>query len=247
MPKVIQISDCHLFADPQKLGYGGINPYLCLQELLSQAGAEKPDTVVFTGDLSGDDSAEGYRLLTRMVKDYLNGVDVRIIPGNHDDLEQMRNVLPENWLWLDRVESKFGRQFIYLNTQYEGTKGNLTDSQLAFLKQKLDMQESPALIFVHHHPITSESFMDKHHWINRDIFMDVLRNANRPITVLHGHIHHASHKQVASVKVLSCPSTCWQWKMSEEFGVTDELPGYRVININNQDFDTHIVRLTRRI
>ena len=58
--RLLQLSDCHLFADHAQTGYG-VNPYQSLSRVLECAAGESPDYVIITGDVSGDNSEESYR------------------------------------------------------------------------------------------------------------------------------------------------------------------------------------------
>jgi len=50
---------------------------------------------------------------------------------------------------------------------------------------------------------------------------------------LHGHVHSPLRQLIGVNKTLSyaSPSTCWQWEMRPEFGVSNEAPGYQVMSL----------------
>ena len=79
--RLIQISDCHVSADPGA-SYRGINPRQAFEKLLDHVIDWKPDALLVTGDLAEDGSEEAYRYLAML----LNDLDVPLLtlPGNHD-------------------------------------------------------------------------------------------------------------------------------------------------------------------
>ena len=59
MIRLLHLSDCHLFADVSRSGYGQVNPFSSLKSLLKRAFANKVnhfgvEAIVVTGDISGD-------------------------------------------------------------------------------------------------------------------------------------------------------------------------------------------------
>lgn len=241
--RIIQISDCHLYADPHREGYGGVNPYHSFRQVLLHAAEQRPDKVVFSGDLSSDDSVDSYRHFRTLVERLLPDTIIRVIPGNHDDTGVMQATLPSEWLWFNASEYQAGTGIIYLNSQFQGTQGNLSSKTLNWLSAELRNNAGPVIIFVHHHPLATGSFMDTHHWLNADDFLKVVQRS-APVYVLHGHIHHASERQQGNVLIWSAPSTCWQWAMTTEFGISTEPPGYRCIDIAGTTVTSEVFRIT---
>ena len=90
--RVVQLSDCHLFADPEgKLL--GLNTQFSLDKVLELIRKEQPnpDLILATGDLSQDASYESYQRLDRT----LSGFDVPVywLEGNHDKPAPMLQAL----------------------------------------------------------------------------------------------------------------------------------------------------------
>ena len=59
--RVVQITDAHLYADTKARSRVGL-PWQQFQQVLAAVSAEHPDVVVFTGDISQDESAASYAL-----------------------------------------------------------------------------------------------------------------------------------------------------------------------------------------
>ena len=85
--RVIQISDCHLLAEPDCWFYG-VQPYRQLEALVSQLHQNQPDALILTGDLTQDHSLASYQLLAQLLSGW--SCPVFYLPGNHDDMELMQ-------------------------------------------------------------------------------------------------------------------------------------------------------------
>lgn len=230
--RILQISDCHLFSDPDKVGYSEINPTLSLEAILKDAVKESPDLVLFTGDISGDDSEPSYIRLQSLLEDADLLKNVRMIPGNHDVPELMIKVFGTTVCQFDSHED-FGQWRIhYLNSHYEGTKGSVSNERLQMLEEAvLGFPNKNHIVTVHHHPLDCIHWMDKHDWVDRSKFLQLMYFLPRTIRVLYGHVHHDFHRVFGGHEYYACPSTCWQWAQTEQFGVSDQPPGYRMIEL----------------
>ena len=233
--KIVQISDCHLFADPNRQGYKQIAPYHSLARVFSHVKKKKPDLVIATGDISADKSAESYQHFISLWHDAGINCNCEVMAGNHDDLELMQEHFVEpcfgqNKSWLQGANW----QVHILNSKYaQGTKGFVNETELQALQ--LSLSKTPELrhlIAVHHHPIECNGWMDRHEWLNRAEFMKVVAAHPQVNGVIYGHIHHASEQKIGACLFMSAPSTCWQWAMQAEFATSDELPGFRVIELS---------------
>ena len=84
--RMIQISDCHVSADPDAL-YRGQSSDANFQKILHLARRWKPALVLLTGDVSEDGSEESYERTSGLLAQ--TGLPVLALPGNHDDVEAM--------------------------------------------------------------------------------------------------------------------------------------------------------------
>jgi len=242
--RLIQLSDCHLFSDTEKTAYNNTNPYQTLRSVLRIVEAEKPDILLFTGDMSGDDSEQSYAHLKQLLTPFSN-TQVRMIPGNHDVPALLSDIFDSiSGDTFNEHVARFGGfedlrttnwRIHYLNSHFEGTKGRIEVSRLAELEH--DVTAAPAkshLIVVHHHPLDTINWMDKHDWANRNQFLQLMYRLPGEMRVLYGHVHHASHRVFCGQHYYSCPSTCWQWAQTDNFGVSNEQPGCRIIELHEQ-------------
>lgn len=229
---LIQISDCHLFADVDRCGYGQINPYQSLIKVLTLAADIAPDALLLSGDISNDCTAQSYQHLASLIEAYLPGVDWHLIPGNHDDTVQMQRLFSAQMTCLEQPVV-MGRWMLHgLDSQFQGTLGKVEVEQLARLQDKLKaFPDHHHVVAVHHHPIACNGWMDKHAWVNSELFLQWLDTQPAIRLVLHGHIHTDLSWSRGQSLIQACPSSCWQWTVDADFGVADDAPGLRCIRL----------------
>lgn len=243
--KLIQLSDCHLFADKHKSGYNQLNPYLTLQQILQRVVDERPDLLLITGDLSGDSSAASYQNFLQLWQHTRISAPLRIIPGNHDDVLLLKKRLPEHSLEVS-APLQLGNWRIHgLNSKHQGTLGRLSAASLAQLQQQIQAQSKHFhLIAVHHHPLPVSGWMDKHCFENSQQLVELVGTYSQVKALIYGHVHMQAETKLGSCEYLACPSTCWQWHNSADFAVSPLAPGYRVIELAA---DGHITTCIQRL
>ena len=150
---IVQVSDCHLPADPNQK-YRGINPHQNLKTLTESLKALKPDLLLATGDLSEDGSRASYRNLQKILKPI--GVPVLALPGNHDDPDLLAEYFPGSPVDTLEASEHDAWQIIRLNSSLPAKpEGRLGESVLSELEVFLTThQQGPCLIALHHQPIT---------------------------------------------------------------------------------------------
>lgn len=229
---LIQISDCHLFADIDRCGYGQINPYTSLIQVAKLAARLNPDAVLLSGDISNDCSELSYQHLANLMAAHLPGVAWHLIPGNHDSAAHMQRLFAEQQACLQQPVEMGGWMLHGLDSQFKGTLGQVDEAQLARLRH--NVKQAPDyhhLVAVHHHPIACQGWMDKHAWVNSEAFLQQLDSLPGIRLVLHGHIHTDLSWKRGQSLIQACPSSCWQWTVETDFGVADEAPGLRCIRL----------------
>ncbi|MEP4890318.1 MAG: metallophosphoesterase [Aliiglaciecola sp.] len=245
MTKIVQLSDCHLFKDKNKVGYNNINPYQSLQLLLDKVEQLNPDGVLVTGDISGDDSEQSYQHFLTLMAQFNLSNKFKVIAGNHDQSNAFNKLLAN----LDLANSQpwqIHNWFLHgIDTRYQDTLGRVSDKDLGNLKNNL--QNSPNnfhLIACHHHPLASGGWMDKHQWLNRDDFVNAVTTLPQVKLVVYGHIHHDSQHKILECDFHSSPSTCWQFASQADFAISEEMPGFKLYHLhNNGSFDSTTFRL----
>ena len=78
---------------------------------------------------------------------------------------------------------------------------------------------------------------------NADQFITSIANQSNIKAVLWGHVHFESESKLRSIKMLSTPSTCYQFWENIDKPDTSK-PGYRKINLfESGKLDTKVVRI----
>ncbi|MCF2949077.1 metallophosphoesterase [Paraglaciecola aquimarina] len=245
--RLVQITDCHLFADVNKLGYKQINPYQTLKIILKEVSGYKPDLLLVTGDVSGDGSIGSYQHFKQLISNANLRCGITILPGNHDSPELLKSEFPQNVLWGNSplISDEKEWQIHLLNSHYKSTFGQVSVQDLLVLSEQLDRNPEKAhLIAVHHHPLDCGGWMDKHPWLNRHEFVELINQHSAVKAVVYGHIHSDIESTKNGIQYMACPSTCWQWQNSELFAVSELRPGFRVINLlENGQISTSVKRI----
>ena len=92
--RILQLSDPHLLSDPDAQ-LRGVPTYRSFRQVLRHLDREavRFDWMILTGDLAHDEQRATYRLLRRTLEEGTS--PWRMIPGNHDSREFLREVFPE--------------------------------------------------------------------------------------------------------------------------------------------------------
>jgi len=229
--RVVQITDAHLYADTKARSRAGI-PWRQFQQVISAVVDEQPEIVLFTGDISQDESAASYALAVQAMEQL--PCPWYWLPGNHDQPEFMTAERP----LVDEVELNAWR-ILLLNTQVEGKPyGELGSEQLAALAERLQADTRPILIAMHHPPVNVGAvWMDAIGLQDRDAFWALLSKHTHVHIILFGHVHqaYAEHHRVGetTIDVYGCPAMADQFLPGAEQFAIDEAsrPGYRVIDL----------------
>lgn len=245
--RIVQISDTHLFGDKKSL-LNGSDTYLNLEKTIASISNlnPKPSLLVVSGDCSQDWSLESYGYLKGLLD--LTEVKYCLLPGNHDVISQMNKVFDLNWV-KDRVDYdvNLGDWYLYFidTTIIPEVNGKFFDDQISALKSKLEKNNKPVLIFMHHHPVKIGS-----KWID-DMTLDendcekfnLLVNSNNNVKgVFFGHVHQAFEKSVSNLLYASAPAIAYQVvPNSKEYKIEKLSPGFRVIDLYDDCFKTNVI------
>lgn len=196
----VQLSDSHW-------GYNGpANPDAAhtLEKAVAEVNAlpEKPDFIVFTGDLTHttDDPAERRRRLAKFKGIVANLVvkDVHFLPGEHDASLDRGAAFKEFFGQTFYSFSHKGVSFIALdNVSDPGAR--IDDEQIDWLKAELERHEKDAPIVVFtHRPLFD--LAPKWDWATRNgqQVVDLLLPFSN-VTVFYGHIHQEHHQTTGHI------------------------------------------------
>ena len=249
--RFIQISDIHLYADPNR-SLLGVNTRESFQAVVARIEQEtRPfDFIFLSGDLTQDGSINAYQQVAELLERF--HVPIYYIPGNHDHIPSMLNVYPYKNISNQKHIILKHWHLVLLNSQKTGcVEGYLDRTQLDFLQQCLAAYpEHHALVAMHHHPVkVGCDWLDKIGVENADNFWQIMRNYPRAKTVLYGHVHQENFQPKQDVNCLSTPSTCIQFKRQQHhFGLEKLAPGYRFIELRaDGSLETDVCRVAEYV
>lgn len=247
--RIVQLTDCHLFADPAQ-ALRGIVTRPRLEAALKDVRARFPDAelLVFTGDTAHDELPATYSAVRTEIADWLDRV--RIIPGNHDHRESLREFFPQATGTLPGRNAFHVAcddwQIIGLDSQIPGeTAGLLGPDQLEWLNTRLAALLLPALLFVHHPPIPVHS-----PWLDRIGLQDaadlqrIVELHPHVRLIVTGHVHQELAGSLAHATVLTTPAVGPPFRPRTTDLVIDDLPPcYRIIELHpNGSWSTQVLR-----
>ena len=222
---VLQVTDCHLFPDPDATLLG-VNTLASLSAVLTAACRERrPDALLATGDIAQAPAPETYRLFLDTVREHYDG-PLLCVPGNHDHGATLAAALPGaplavgNW------------RIVGVDTHVDDeVGGHVGDRELARLGDALP-GAGPTLVAGHHCPVDIGcAWLDVHRIDDGGALLDVMAAAGVGVYAF-GHIHQAvdavESPQGDSLRLLGTPSTCFQFAgHAAQFAIDDAKPGYR--------------------
>ena len=232
--RVLQITDTHLYANPDR-ELLGVNTLYSLQQVISllRQRMERFDLVLATGDLVHDGSVAGYARLTRELST-LNA-PVYCLPGNHDERDAMARHLRGKEVRTASLVDAGAWRIVLLDSTIPGEDGGRLDpSELAHLESALSAApDRPTLVCLHHQPVpVGSAWIDTMALENAVDFFRILDSHPQVQGVLWGHVHQEVDTRRNAVRLMATPSTCVQFApRSERFQVGDQAPGCRLLSL----------------
>jgi 3',5'-cyclic-AMP phosphodiesterase len=232
--KLIQITDTHIMDDgaPSFNDFDTSASLLQVIDNIKQSEVDA-DCVLLTGDLVHEATKTSYQKLA----DHLSYITIPLfsLPGNHDNPDQMDYVLGSNGFDTGKTIKLGQWLIILLNSCVIGEhSGELTDSELAFLRETLESNKAyHCLVALHHHPVSIDSpWMDSMILNNADKFWEIIDDFDHVKVIIWGHIHQKFETIRNDVELFGTPSTCLQFKpKSDVFAVDNKSPAYRKIEL----------------
>jgi len=229
--KVLQITDTHLYAEPESrlLGINTLDSFRSVIEEFRQTGWPV-DLVLATGDLVHDASPSGYRQLAEMLDAF--GLPVYCLPGNHDQPQIMREYLVSSHVTTPQVVDRGNWRIVLLDSVIVGeVGGHLEDAQLTLLREALRDSDKPTLVTLHHQPVAVGSqWIDSMGLDNGDALLRIVDQAPQVRGVLWGHVHQTYDDMRGHIRLMASPSTCVQFAPnSDDFALDEQQPGFRLL------------------
>lgn len=243
---IVQLTDFHLLANPD-LGMMGIDTEESFASVVEAVRKERKgiDLFLLTGDLAQDPVAAVYRRLKPRLQAL--SAPCYCLPGNHDDASLIRDVLTDGTIFAQPRIVLDRWQIVLLNSTIPDDAGGcLPDSELERLESMLaDRPDLHALVCLHHSPLpTGAEWLDTMMLSNADRLAAVTARYPLARTVVCGHVHQAMDRIWGHLRVLSCPSTCFQFSPTSRTFALDALPpGYRWLLLHPDGrVETEVVR-----
>lgn len=231
---IAQITDIHLFADPNRelLGLTCAKSFQAILDRL-QTLSPQPDMLLLTGDLSQDGTLESYKLLADLLRPL--SIPTYWLPGNHDQPLVMQQVLNQAPISTQKSFKAAGWQFLLLSSHVSGcVHGRLASESLHWLDLELKRNpDVPTLIAFHHPPfLVNSDWLDTSTLQNPEELFAVIDRHPQVRLVVFGHIHQDFDQWRGRVRYLGSPSTSIQFKPeSTKFALDEIYPGFRLLNL----------------
>lgn len=214
---ILHLSDTHLLAGPDPL-YGAVDSrakLIALFERLAEA-ERKPEAIVFTGDLTDKGEPEAYDELRSIVEPAAEQMGAKVIwvMGNHDKRQHFKERLLDeapDMAPMDRVYEVNGLRIVTLDSTVPGYHhGELSDSQLSWLRSVLSTPAPEGTILaLHHPPVPSVQdltvLVELRH--QRDLAAALEGSDIR--AVIAGHLHYSTFTTFAGIPVSVASATCY--------------------------------------
>ena len=250
--RILQISDSHLLAKPQDV-FLGIKPYDTLKAVINCVNETianlYPKLIVFTGDISQDDSRQSYQNAIKLLQHFT--CPIVWTSGNHDDVKKASECLTVSPWQYQPEYSLDPWHLIILNSHWKNhVAGRLDSHELKILDHLLDTHKNQyILIFIHHHIVPVGN-----HWLDqlnlqnaKDLFSITDKYSNIK-AIVSGHVHqeHNSSRHLASI--ITTPATSFQFKPQQKnFALDTLMPGFRLLDLyEDGHFDTQVIRVKTR-
>ena len=214
---ILHLSDTHLVGGNNPL-YGAVDSQAKLAELFGrlEKSGQKPEAIVFTGDLADKGEPQAYAKLRDIVVPAADRMGARVIwaMGNHDNRENLKSTLlgeVPDMAPVDRVYLVNGLRIITLDTTVPGYHyGELSSTQLNWLR---DVLKTPApdgtVLAMHHPPVPSVQdlsvLVELRH--QRDL-AEALKGTDVR-SIIAGHLHYSTFATFAGIPVSVASATCY--------------------------------------
>lgn len=217
MTFLIHITDTHILP-PGEVLHGEVDSARHLKETVQQINRMRPlpDVVIITGDLVEHGDKVCYRHFVELIKPLK--MPTFVLPGNHDNPQLMSEVFaatshfPVSDSTFQYAIEGFPFRILALNSHADGTElPQLGERRLAWLAEQLTQSDKPALIALHHPPMTTGIElidMGGSEWYRG--LKSVLAEHDHVKLVICGHCHTDLSGRIGQVPVYLAPATAHQ-------------------------------------
>lgn len=233
--QLIQITDLHIDVPTRWFDDRRISTDESLSHVLAQACEQPADAYLLTGDLVNQPSAAAYETLTKLLAEI--PVTGYCLAGNHDDPHIGAPIMTTNpqLKWAGEIEFDDWIVIMLDSHVLNEVPGQLGVKELERLSTLLTAHaDKHILICLHHHPIPCGSdWLDEQIVADRHVFLDIVKQHRNVRGILWGHVHQEHDQQWNGVRLLSTPSTCFQFAPNQhDFKLDKKPPAYRTLTLH---------------
>ena len=249
--RILQLTDLHVFANAGE-SLKGIPTRESLQDVVNHVAAnEEPfDHIIVTGDHTHDEQLASYQAVRELLSPFVDRLHQ--VPGNHDDRLVLNQVFGDRTGRSGAEPIRFevtaeAWHLIGLDTHWPGEVAGMFDEQQAeWLRSVLSSSSATRVaLFLHHPPVSVNSeWMDAIGLDGREVLSEIVESDDRIRLICCGHVHHEFEGRLGKADVLTTPSTGIQFDPAgAEPNFATAPPGYRVIELDGENFRTEVIRL----
>lgn len=227
--RILQITDLHLRAQPNATLLG-VDTAHSLRAVLTQALSDaSPDAILVTGDIAHDPVPAAYQLFAEIMDEFATAPCL-CLAGNHDVASHMHSLLEPTELALP------GWQLVALDSHVDDVpEADVSAADWARLQAALQRaRDRWVLVATHHPPVDVDCpWLDKQRINNGGELLESLSEHPGVKGMVFGHAHQVVAAEYRDITLLGTPSTCFQFApRSAEFGIDDQMPGYRWLTLS---------------
>lgn len=234
--RFVHVSDLHILADAERRQYG-VDTAANLRQAIPIINRLRPDFVVASGDLVGDESEDSYRRLQALLEPLV--APIHLAMGNHDSRAAFRKVFqPGAAVTTDPVCEAFeqaGMRFVLLDSTLPGKEeGCVSTDQLVWLEEELAAPPAlPTWIFLHHQPLPIYiRWLDRLGLQEPGPFLALLARHPQVQAVAYGHVHQARRWRCGTALFLGVPALAFQFSsINQELEISQDPAGFRLVEM----------------
>lgn len=211
---IAQITDTHIVGKDEHWLFPSTKTSERLEKVVSYLNqmSPQPDVILFTGDATDSGTPQAYQHLKQLLKPLR--APLFVIPGNHDNREEMRKAFSENSYlpkkgFLNYIIKDYPVNLVGLDTLVKGKDfGQVSEESFAWLTEHLhEINEKPFLLFMHHPlTMTGKKLFDSMTCLVPTNFEKVIKAQNNLLAILTGHYHHLCITSYGGKICLMAPS-----------------------------------------
>jgi len=236
---ILHLSDTHFVTDGDLL-HDCVNSDANLSRLFErlEKTGQRPEAIVFTGDLADMGDPEAYVRLRRIVEPAAERLGAKVIwvMGNHDARPAFRSGLLDAEPTQDSVDAVVdvnGLRIIVLDSTVPGFHhGLISDEQLAWLTEVL-AEPAPhgTLLALHHPPVPSLLTAMEQVELQDQHRLETVLAGTDVRGILAGHLHYSTTCTFAGIPVSVASATCYTQDLLVDQGGLRGLDGAQGFNM----------------